>query len=92
MSSYMQQLEQWVLGNSTHDTVLDQCCPDFSCCNNRSGWDIAARQRFHRAVVENDNATKYEMLGMALASLINDTSPAEQVYIAGLQNPDAVAN
>lgn len=27
------QLEQWVQGNSIHNDVDNECCPDFSCCN-----------------------------------------------------------
>jgi hypothetical protein len=27
------QLHEWVNGNSIHNTIDDECCPDFSCCN-----------------------------------------------------------
>ena len=27
-----EQLDEWVKGNSLHDTERDECCPDFSCC------------------------------------------------------------
>jgi len=27
-----EQLEEWVKGNSIHNTDRDECCPDFSCC------------------------------------------------------------
>lgn len=26
------QLENWVVGISTHNIIDDECCPDFSCC------------------------------------------------------------
>jgi hypothetical protein len=26
------QLSEWVKGNSIHNDVDDECCPDFSCC------------------------------------------------------------
>jgi len=28
----LKQSEDWVNGKSTHNTVDDECCPDFSCC------------------------------------------------------------
>jgi hypothetical protein len=27
------QLNEWVKGNAIHNTVDDECCPDFGCCN-----------------------------------------------------------
>lgn len=27
-----EQLDEWVKGNSLHNTERDECCPDFSCC------------------------------------------------------------
>ncbi len=36
MSPYQErarrQGEEWVQGDSRHNTVDDECCPDFSCC------------------------------------------------------------
>lgn len=26
------QMWLWVFGKSTHNTLRDECCPDFSCC------------------------------------------------------------
>ena len=28
------QMWLWVFGKSTHNTLRDECCPDFSCCTN----------------------------------------------------------
>ena len=27
-----EQMNEWVNGNSLHNTEKDECCPDFSCC------------------------------------------------------------
>jgi hypothetical protein len=29
-----EQGQKWVNGNPQHNTVDDECCPDFSCCNS----------------------------------------------------------
>lgn len=29
-----EQLERWVKGDSVHNIDRDECCPDFSCCQN----------------------------------------------------------
>lgn len=26
------QAKQWISGESVHNTIDDECCPDFSCC------------------------------------------------------------
>ena len=28
------QLKEWVQGNNWHNTVRDECCPDFACCSD----------------------------------------------------------
>ena len=39
MNASDKQLEQWVLGNSIHNKESDECCPDFSCCNEHTKKD-----------------------------------------------------
>lgn len=29
----LDQMDAWVNGRSEHNTVDDECCPDFSCCH-----------------------------------------------------------
>lgn len=74
------QLEQWLNGNPMHDKERDLCCPDFSCCSGRIS-PIDQRERFVKAVNENDEHTKNEMLGMFLCEQF-----AGAVYVAGLSN------
>ena len=60
------QLAQWVAGNSVHNTDDDECCPDFSCCNKDMHTPKEVRERFAKAVHDDDEQTRLEMLGMFL--------------------------
>lgn len=64
------QIEEWVKGNSIHNTVEDECCPDFSCCNKDMLADEKVRKQFQKAINENDNDMMdillVNFLGMAL--------------------------
>jgi len=36
----------WINGRPYHDSVTNECCPDFSCCNpDLMTYDAAQRQR-----------------------------------------------
>lgn len=73
-----EQLEKWLAGNPVHNTELDECCPDFSCCNGKI-MPIEIRKRFVKAYYENDENTKMQMLMMFLGNAFAD----KNVYIAG---------
>ena len=76
------QLKQWVAGNPVHNPIRDECCPDFSCCNGKIA-PVEQRERFVKAVVEKDEKTQMEMLGMFLGNAFSD----EKIYVAGLEIP-----
>jgi len=76
------QLEQWVLGNPIH---MEECCPDFSCCNGKIA-PKEVRERFSKAVKENDEKTRMEMLGMFLGKAMQMLG--KNVYVAGLEVPE----
>jgi len=78
-----EQLEQWLKGNSVHNTKIDECCPDFSCCNRKMSTSIEVKERFVKAIKEKDDKTKTEMLGMFLGQAISTMD--KKVYIAGLE-------
>lgn len=44
-----EQLDQWVRGTSTHNTVAGECCPDFSCCDTSAKWPEDKRILFARS-------------------------------------------
>jgi hypothetical protein len=71
------QLEEWVKGNPIHNTNRDECCPDFSCCRGAIA-DKDVRERFAKAIHENDDYTKMEMLGMFLGAAFED----EKIYVS----------
>ena len=50
------QAEQWLEGRPFHNTVRDECCPDFSCCVPTLLVSREKREMFLAA--ENENAGK----------------------------------
>lgn len=48
----LEQLNEWVKGNSIHNTESGECCPDFSCCNSDVNTDIETRKMFRKAYIE----------------------------------------
>jgi hypothetical protein len=77
-----EQLQQWLEGNSIHG---EQCCPDFSCCNKYVKTPIEVRQRFVKAIKENDKETELQMLGMFLQAAM-DTLGKNVYVIDGKSN------
>ena len=77
-----EQLELWVRGSSVHNTEIDECCPDFSCCNKDMNTPLKVRERFYKAVNDKDENTKIEMLGIFLAKAMK--TMGKDVYVAGL--------
>lgn len=71
------QLRAWVDGNPTHNTVDNECCPDFSCCEPALLAEPAVRQRFADATEQERNA----MLGMFLGAMLANADL--HVHIAG---------
>jgi len=86
MSSQM-QLEQWVLGNSIHNNEDDECCPDFSCCNKKVVTSREVRDRFAKAVADNDNKTQMKMLSSFLKQ--GALTMGKKVYVAGVSDKES---
>lgn len=80
------QLEKWVSGESVHNTEIDECCPDFSCCKSGIKTDKATKIKFYEAVMSGDEDTKMSMLFGFLGELMAITENTHRVYIAG--SPD----
>lgn len=88
------QLNEWVKGNSIHNDVDNECCPDFSCCNNEIDTPIEIRETFRdvsrKADVEEFNPNyhpfddaKMAMLMNFLGGLVSILDTDKKVYIAG---------
>lgn len=80
----IEQLIKWVKGNPIHNNTKDECCPDFSCCKGKAFMaPLKARERFAKAVFENDKDTQNQMLMMFLGNAM----AGYNIYFAG-ENPD----
>jgi len=80
----IEQLTEWVKGNPVHNDTANECCPDFSCCRGKEYIaPLKQRERFLKAVLENDEDTKYQMLMMFLGNAF----AGKNVYIAGENSP-----
>jgi len=76
----LDQLNEWVKGNSVHNDERDECCPDFSCCNGvTTPPDV--RERFTKAFRDDDEETVMQMLGMFLGNAF--ANEEVKVHIAG---------
>ena len=74
------QLNEWLKGNSIHNSDRDECCPDFSCCNGTIA-PLDVRERFVRAHREGDEKTTFSMLMLFLGEALSEFK--DDVYIAG---------
>jgi hypothetical protein len=70
-----EQVKLWVEGDPRHNSVRDECCPDFSCCDPSSLAPLEERQRFAAA----NDEDRHKMLMMFLGK----TFASEKIYIAG---------
>jgi len=61
-----EQLREWAKGNSIHNDLREECCPDFSCCNKKMNTPLEVRQKF----VEANESTRMEMLRMFLGQAV----------------------
>jgi len=79
------QLEEWVRGNSIHNTIDDECCPDFSCCNKDMNTPIVDRKVFKALHDKEDDKqaqeTKMGMLYGFLGTAIANYVPNKKVHI-----------
>ena len=63
------QVELWAQGVSIHNTVDDECCPDFSCCKPQMKASDEERQTFLNANEDERSLMCFKFLGTALAHL-----------------------
>ena len=72
-----EQLQFWVDGDSRHGD--EQCCPDFSCCNEKMKTPKEERVAFQQA----DEAGRMEMCMIFLGRAINTMELKKKVHLAG---------
>jgi len=83
ISAQQRQLDAWVAGKPEHNTVVDECCPDFSCCQPA----LLAPEHERKAFAAADEDTRMQMLGGFLGRAVAEASADKSVYIAG-QDPE----
>lgn len=66
------QLTEWVKGNSIHNEVDDECCPDFSCCQPELLVDVEFRKLFKASDREGRDRLCFTFLSSMLAKAIPD--------------------
>lgn len=75
------QLTEWVKGNSIHNTVDNECCPDFSCCRPDTLQPKTVRETFKAVYDKGDERTKMGMLMGFLGNAIAKAYPDKKVHI-----------
>lgn len=78
--SVEKQLTEWIKGNSVHNELRDECCPDFSCCQPALLWSEETRKEFAEAGDEKRRG----MLMMSLGAVLAHAGKRDEVYISGL--------
>ena len=78
-----EQLDEWVTGNSIHNTTRDECCHDFSGCNIDVRTPQDVKERFVKAYEDKDEAMGMNMLMMFLGSMLAKETVSAEVHIAG---------
>ena len=68
--SCLDQLNKWVDGEPVHNTEMDECCPDYSCCRGKQFMaPLRDRILFRDAYVNGNQDLIDEMLMMFLERL-----------------------
>lgn len=89
-ASLQEQLDKWVAGESLccrrelGGHVIEECCPDFSCCKPDLLQPVQVRRDFAAA----DERKRMEYLGMFLGALMATHSDKKVHLVAG--EPKAV--
>ena len=63
-----EQLEAWADGRSICPSTTGECCPDFSCCRPKLGWQLERRAAFVAA----DQETREKMRVGSIVAAASD--------------------
>ena len=86
------QLKEWVKGNSIHNTIDGECCPDFSCCKPELLQQKEIRETFKEVFEKADKEefnpdyhpyddTKMGMLMNFMGNMLCNEYPEKKVHI-----------
>jgi hypothetical protein len=66
----LDQLNHWCNGESIHNEIDDECCPDFSCCNPEINTAQELKEAFRTATINEHQEVIMYMLGSFLGNMI----------------------
>ena len=86
------QLEEWVKGNPIHNTIDEECCPDFSCCKPEFLQPEEIRRTFQEVYKKADEEefnpdfhpyddAKMGMLMSFMGNALNKYVPEKKIHI-----------
>ncbi len=78
----LEQLALWLKGEDVHNDERDECCPDFSCCDEKNRWPQEIREEFAEAYRAGDEDTALSMLVSGLSQRVA-TEFGDKVYVSG---------
>lgn len=76
------QIDEWVKGNPVHNTIDNECCPDFSCCTPETLQPKEVRETFKRANLEQRESFLFTFLGAAIDNHYKKKGQIPSVFIA----------
>ena len=82
--SVKHQVKRWAEGFPLHNTVRDECCPDFSCCNGGKMMTEDVRKKLLEAHNGGDDETVQSICMMGLSGIVADLDV--NVYLADGEN------
>ncbi len=88
------QLDEWVKGNPIHNTIDEECCPDFSCCKPEFLQPLEVRETFKEVCKKESeekfnpehhpyNDAKMGMLMSFLGSAMSTAYSEKKIHIVG---------
>lgn len=77
------QIEEWVKGNSIHNDIDDECCPDFSCCRPDLLQPEEIRKTFAALNPEQQEGMLLSFLSAGLKKITN-----KNVYVTNGEHPE----
>lgn len=81
---HKEQLDLWVKGESVHNDEKGECCPDFSCCNNKVNTPQVIKELFRDEYLKGDKGNE-GLMNRLLMEFLGNAFSGENVYIAGLE-------
>lgn len=86
---YKEQLALWRQGRSLHNDELNQCCPDFSCCDPSLQSTQGIRDLYFKAFTEGNEKLIQDMLVGFMQRACNkltEDDPEYEVHVVDRTN------